>query len=64
MRKHSLDRVPCNGRLVKFRGFDDSTQHSQGAEELEWDLGDKIIRFVAHVIPGNSGLLLSRSDLT
>ena len=44
-------------------GFDDSTQHSQGAIELEWDLAEKIIRFVAHVVPGNSGLLLSRSDL-
>ena len=31
--------------------------------ELEWDLGEKINRFVAHVVPGNSGLLLSRSDL-
>ena len=50
-------------RPVKFRGFDVSTQQSQGAVELEWDLVEKIIRFVAHVVPGNSGLLLSRSDL-
>ena len=28
----------------------------------EWDLGEKIIRFVAHVVPGNSRMLLSRSD--
>ena len=25
-------------RPVKFRGFDDSTQHSQGAVELEWEM--------------------------
>ena len=50
-------------RPVKFRGFDDSTQHSQEAVELEWDLGEKIIRVVAHVVPGISELLLSRSDL-
>ena len=31
--------------------------------ELEWDLGEEIIRFVAHVVPRNSGLLLSRSAL-
>ena len=39
-----------------------STRHSQRAVELEWDVGEKIIRFLAHVAPGNSGLL-SRSDL-
>ena len=31
--------------------------------ELAWDVGEKVIRFVAHVVPGNSGLLLGRSDL-
>ena len=31
-------------RLVTFSGFDDSTQHSRGAVELEWDLGEKITR--------------------
>ena len=46
---------------AKFRGLGDSTQHSQEAVELEWD-SEKVIRFVAHVVPGNSGLLLSRSD--
>ena len=30
--------------------------------ELEWDLGEKVIRFVAHVVLWNSGPLLSRSD--
>ena len=40
-----------------------STQHSQGAVEQQWDLGDKTIRFVAYAVPGNSGLLLGRSDL-
>ena len=45
-------------RPVKFRGFDDSTQHSQEAVELEFDLEETVIRFVAHVVPGNSGLLL------
>ena len=48
---------------MKFRGFDDSTQHSQGAVELEWDSGDKMIRFAAHVVLGNSGLLLTRSGM-
>ena len=48
---------------MKFRRFDDSTQHSQGAVELRWDLGEKVIRFVAHAVLGNSGLLLGRSDL-
>ena len=42
--------------MWKFRGLRDSTQHPQGAVELEWDVGDKVIRFVA-------ALLLSRSDL-
>ena len=50
-------------RQVKFRGFDDSTLHSRGTEVLEWDAGEKVIRFVAHVVIGNSGMLLSRSDL-
>ena len=50
-------------RPVKFREFDDSTQHSQGAVEMECDVGGKVIRFVAHVVLGNSRLLLSRSDL-
>ena len=49
--------------MWKFRGLDVSTQHPQGAVELEWDVGDKVIRFVAQVVLGNSGLLLSRSDL-
>ena len=44
-------------RPVRFRGFDDSVQLSQGAVELEWDLGGETVRFVAHVVPGNSGLL-------
>ena len=35
-------------RPVKFREFDDSTQHSQGAVELEWKLGENIIRFVTN----------------
>ena len=39
-------------RPVKFRRFDDRTKHSQGAVELEWDLGEKVVR-----------LLLSCSDL-
>ena len=52
-----------NVRHVKFKGFDDSTQHSQEAVALEWGLGDKITRFVARVVPGNSGLLLSRWPL-
>ena len=46
-----------NVRQVKFRGF--ITQHSQGTVELEWD---EAIHFVAHVVPGTVGLLLSRSD--
>ena len=37
-------RWHSNVRPVKFRGVDDSTQHSQGAVELEWDLGDKMTR--------------------
>ena len=45
-----------NVRPVKFRGFDDSTQHSQGAVELGRDLGEKMIRFVTNVVPGNSEL--------
>ena len=52
-----------NVRLKKIRRFDDSSQHSQGAVELDGDLEEKMIRFVAHVFPGNSGLLLSRADL-
>ena len=48
---------------MEVQGFDDSTQHPQGAVELEWDEGEKVIRFVAHVVLGNSGMLLSRSDL-
>ena len=52
-----------NVRPVRFSGLDDSTRHSQRAVELEWDVGEKIIRFLAHVAPGNWGLLLSRSDL-
>ena len=62
----SVEREPrwlSHVHLVKFRVFDYCTQHSQGAVELEWDVGEKVIRFVAHVVPGNSGLLLSRSDL-
>ena len=50
-------------RPVKFRGFNDSTQHLQGTEVLEWDAGEKVIRFVAHVVIGNSAMLLSRSGL-
>ena len=46
-----------------FRDLFDHSTHSQGAVELEWDLGEDIIRFVAHVVPRNSGLLLSRSAL-
>ena len=30
---------------------------------LEWDLEEKVVPFVAHVVPGNSALLMSRSDL-
>ena len=56
-------RWVSNVRPVRFRGFDDSTQLSQGAVDLEWDLGVETISFVAHVVPGNSGLLLSRFDL-
>ena len=48
---------------MKFRRLDDSTQHSQGAVELEWDLGEKVIRFVAHVVPGMWELLQSHSHL-
>ena len=39
----------------------DRTQHSQEAAGLEWDLGEDNPH-VAHVVPGNSGLL-SRSEL-
>ena len=38
-------------RPVKFREFDESTQHLWGAVELEWDAGEKVIRFVAHMVP-------------
>ena len=41
----------------------DSTQHSQGEVELDWVLREKVIRFVAHSVSGNSAMLLSRSDL-
>ena len=41
---------------AQFRGLNDCTQHSQGAVELEWELGEKTIHFVAHVVPRNSGL--------
>ena len=40
-----------NVRPVKFRGFDDSTQDSREAVGLEWDLGEKIIRFAAQWFP-------------
>ena len=62
VREHLLVRV-LSSAMWKFRGLDDSTQHPQGAVELEWDVGDTVIRFVAHVVLGNSGLLLSRCDL-
>ena len=47
---------------VRINGVDDRTQQSSSAVELEWR-GRKLIHFVAHVVPGNSGLLLSRPDL-
>ena len=45
-------QVEVSGREPRshVRVFDDSTQHSQGAVELEWDLEEKVIRFVAHVV--------------
>ena len=47
---------------VKIKGFDDSTQQSDGTVELHWRVGRKLTHFVAHV-RRNSGLLLSRPDL-
>ena len=44
----------------KVHGIRRQRSASQGVVELGWDLGNKII--VAHVVPGNLGLLLSRSD--
>ena len=48
---------------MRFRGFDDSVQRSTGAVELEWTVADCKATFVAHVVPGNAGLLLNRPDL-
>ena len=48
---------------MRFRGFDNSVQHSIGAVELEWAIDKHRVAFVAHVVPGNAGLLLSRPDL-
>ena len=52
-----------DAKRQRFRGFDDSLQESMGAVELPWRLKNKIITFIVHVVPGNSGLLLSRPDL-
>ena len=41
----------------------DSAQPSDGTVELEWCVGNKMIRFVADVVPGHSGFSLSRTDL-
>ena len=58
----NIDWSECCQAPCEVQGFGDSTQHAQGAVELEWDEGKKVIRFVAHVVLGNSGLLLSRCD--
>ena len=49
--------------VAGLKGCDDSTQQSHGAVEIKRRVGRKLNRFVAPVVPGNSGLLLSRPDV-
>ena len=49
---------------VQFKGLDGFAQQSEGAVELDWYVGSDMIRFLNHVIPGNIGLLLSRTELS
>ena len=54
--------VPDTG-CAKTRSGRSAHPALTGSSGAGWDLGEETIRFVAHVVPENSGLLLSCSDL-
>ena len=59
-KRATLARERPLGEVQRFRRRQSTFAGSSGTC---CDFGEKAIHFVAHVVPGNSGLLLGRSDL-
>ena len=48
---------------MMFRGFDSNGLRSIGVCELPWKVGSKEVVLTVHVVPGTTGLLISKPVL-